>query len=142
MSIGIRISAIPQMAANQIQSDVRRRCYEGAYMLENAAHDILAGPRSGRTYKRPDGGHYTASAPGEPPASRTGNLRRNWHIIDDGSNTVMAIESGVKYAQFLEDGTPGGKIAPRPYVERIKNAALPDIQQIFGQAFHFSISRV
>ena len=51
-------------------------------VLRNNALQVLAGTRSGRQYKRPGtirrvaGNYYRASAPGEPPAVRTGTLRQ------------------------------------------------------------------
>ena len=46
--------------------------------IRNAELEVLRGKRSGRVYRKPyTKSHYTASAPGEPPARRTGNLRLN-----------------------------------------------------------------
>ena len=48
--------------------------------IRNAELEVLRGKRSGRVYRKPHTkSHYTASAPGEPPARRTGNLRLNWN---------------------------------------------------------------
>ncbi len=130
--------------------------------LRNAELRVLKGQGSGRVYKKPDtygaaskatrkllgdyghrlrGGQlYRASAPGEVPARRTGNLRMHWNgrvesaAASDGGVTVIAeIESQERYAADLEHGTK--KIAPRPFVERIKKEAEPEIRKIYSRAY-------
>ena len=111
-----------------------------SHELRNASLEVLRGQRSGRVYRKPSGGTYRASAPGEPPALRTGTLRRSWrplYIGDERQNP--AIESSVPYADYMEDGTPGGKIAPRPYEEKIKEKAMPKIREIYGEPFDLNL---
>ena len=43
------------------------------------------------------------------------------------------IHTDVKYAPMLQNGTP--RIAPRPFEEKIKKAAWPEIKQIYGQPY-------
>lgn len=82
--------------------------------------------KSGKISKR----HYVASSPGEPPAVRTGTLRRSFRsIVTDGQNP--AIESNVEYASYLENGT--SKMAPRPYAEKTVNLAMPKIEAIYNE---------
>lgn len=112
-----------------------------SHELRNASLEVLRGKRGGRLYRR--AGYkrrYRASAPGEPPAVRTGTLRRSWrplYIGDERQNP--AIESSVPYADYMEDGTPGGKIAPRPYEEKIKEKAMPKIREIYGEPFDLNL---
>lgn len=40
-----------------------------------------------------------------------------------------------KYNSYMEHGTPGGKIAPRPYVGRIKEKAMPDVAAIYSEPY-------
>lgn len=83
--------------------------------------DLRGGTPSGRTYRRRGGVTHRASAPGEVPATDTGQL------IQSLSVDVNAVEQGyalagvlngplaVKgYAVHLELGTP--TIAPRPFL--------------------------
>ena len=43
------------------------------------------------------------------------------------------MESGERYASVLENGTP--KMAPRPFVERIKTEAAPEIKKIYSEPY-------
>lgn len=94
------------------------------------------------TYKR-----YTASAPGEPPAVRTGAFRMSWHpktCIESSGPTDFCVVSSVESTQrtdngkyllgeILENGT--GKMAPRPHQEKIQQKALPQILKIYNEPY-------
>jgi hypothetical protein len=100
-----------------VQQEVSSRAYRASNELRNAALYVLRGQRSGRRYKIPfTGKTYQASAPGEPPAVRTGVFRLSWgthvHVEKKGSHfrAVSAIESNVKVGKYLlgeilENGT-------------------------------------
>lgn len=147
-----------------INRKVRSRGTRAVNALRDAELRVLKGQRSGRVYKVPgtggksisastkklakEYGHklrggvlYRASAPGEAPARRTGNLRMHWNgevktrHTSCGVKVVAALESGEKYAGILENGTNDGKIAPRPFVEKIKEKAMPEIQRIYSEPY-------
>lgn len=125
--------------------------------LRSAELRVLKGQRSGQKYRKPyTGGKtkeerkksgykppmYTASAPGEPPARRTGNLRLHWNgqvksknSSGGGISVVAELESGEKYAAVLESGTKDGKLKPRPFVEKIKEEAMPEIKKIYSEPY-------
>lgn len=97
---------------------------------------------SGRTYRKPHSkATYTASAPGEPPARRTGNLRMHWNgqVKSEGSTAgggvqiIAELESQEKYAGYLENGTK--KMAARPFVDKIKEKATPEIEKIYKEPY-------
>ena len=46
---------------------------------------------------------------------------------------MAVLESGEKYASMLENGT--SKIAPRPFVDKIKEKAEPEIRKIYGEPY-------
>ena len=81
---------------------------------------------------------YRASAPGEAPALRTGNLRMHWSgdvkvQNNSGGVTVDAVlESQEKYAYYLEKGKG---MEPGPFVEKIKEKAEPEIRKIYEEPF-------
>lgn len=77
---------------------------------------VSTGSRSGRVYSF-RGKKYTASAPGEPPAKRSGNLARKFKYKVNLNEMKLGSEAfskkGAPYPFFLEGGTK--KMAPRPW---------------------------
>ena len=153
-------------AVNEIVEEItyqaKSRAFRAANELWNSALTVLRGERSGKVYKKPgtygsrmtkqtksllkDYGHklrggqlYRASAPGEPPANRSGNLRLSWRpqsASERIGNTVTikpAITTEVKYAPYLEEGTD--RMAPRPFKDPIIEKAMPRISQIFKEPY-------
>lgn len=120
----------PEAAAAAIQEEVKNKVertkrqvdskmMSGANELRNAALTVLANP--------------SPSAPGSPPGVRSGNLRRNWNMFGSGSggNGVFGIQSGMGYSGYLEHGTR--RMDARPYVEKIKETAMPEILALFSE---------
>ena len=126
-----------QQTVKETDTKAKSCAVRAANELRNAALNVLRGQRSGRTYRKPGTrATYTASAPGEPPAVRTGMLRMSWGISAVGTKTgeyTAGIYSDVPYAKLLDEGTPGGKIAPRPYKEKIIETARPKVVRIFSE---------
>jgi hypothetical protein len=83
---------------------VRKTIFDGeAYMK-----DLISQGGSGRTY----GGH-TASAPGEPPATDTGQLVNSIHgVVEDSYYGYVAVDA--EHGAYMEYGTR--TILPRPFV--------------------------
>lgn len=125
---------------DQINFEVKSRAFRAANELRNSALTILRGQRSGRVYRRPfSSSKYTASAPGEPPAVRSGDLRRSWRqkTASEGTGKGLtvkpAITTDVKYAPILDDGS--GKMTSRPIEEPVIEAAKPRIKQIYSEPY-------
>ena len=135
MSLGDWIEAEVAREVGAINRQVLSRARRGTNVLRNAAMEVLGQNGSGRRYRN---GHV-ASAPGQPPAPDTGNLRRNWREsqfvhpngLGRGIDVKLQIKSDTFYAKFLEHGTSRG-LAPRPFVERIKTKARPQIESLFA----------
>lgn len=108
--------------------------------IRNAELEVLRGKRSGRVYRKPHTkSHYTASAPGEPPARRTGDLRLNWNGTVESSSTgsglrvTAVLESQERYSTYLENGTR--RMAPRPFKQPISEKAMPEIERIYHEKY-------
>jgi len=136
---GIIKNLVAEKVGN-VNNQVLSRALRGANALRNAELEVLKGQRSGKVYKKAGGGYYTASAAGEPPARRTGNLRLNWTVAFDytgGGTTdidsVLSIESNTKYAGYLEHGTRYMK--PRPFKDKIIEKATPEIKKIYSEPY-------
>lgn len=149
----MEIEALNQRLIEQVKNEALARSYAASNELRSAALHVLRGQRHGRRYRvpytlvsgRPPSGrqrkprYYTASAPGEPPAARTGTLRLSWFPRPKADRSgrqwkiMPAIESELKYARPIEEGT--AKMAPRPYADLIRARALPRIRAIYGRPY-------
>lgn len=130
-----------EKAVQKVFSAVISRGTRAAVALRNSELRVLSGKRSGRVYRKPHTKKavYTASAPGEPPAVRSGTLRRSFMpdsgvSRQSGSVTVRPyIVSDTRYAGYLEEGTR--RMAPRPFRERVITEAKPEIMRIYSEPY-------
>ena len=128
-----------------LQQEVSSRSYRASNELRNAALHVLRGQRTGRRYRVPfTKATYTASAPGEAPAVRTGIFRLSWgtHVRVEKQGVhfkaIAAIESNVKagpylLGEILEEGTK--RMAPRPYKQAVKERAAPRISELYKKPY-------
>ena len=140
MSLEISIQAEIKQITQTISNEMQSRGYRVSNELRNTALEVLRGQRSGRIYRVPHSkSYYQASAPGEPPAERTGTLRNSWAqqvSTEFGQDTITitsSIVSTVPYAGILQDGR--GRIAPRPFREPILEQARPQITAIYSEPY-------
>lgn len=124
----------------KVNRDAASRGMRAVNAIRNAELEVLRGKRSGRVYRKPHTkSHYTASAPGEPPARRTGNLRLNWNGTVESSSTgsglrvTAVLESQERYSTYLENGTR--RMAPRPFKQPISEKAMPEIERIYHEKY-------
>lgn len=132
----------------EITQQMKSRGVRASVELRNNAMNVLRGQRTGRVYRVPyTRRYYTASAPGEPPAVRTGNFRQSWREKSFAEQTdpqnlqvISRIESGIKAGQkqyllgdILEGGT--GNMLPRPYQQAIVEKSAPAITKIYSAPY-------
>ena len=124
----------------KVNREAASRGMRAVNAIRNAELEVLSGKRSGRVYRKPHTKpHYTASAPGEPPARRTGNLRLNWNGTVESSSTgsglrvTAVLESQERYSTYLENGTR--RMAPRPFKQPISEKAMPEIERIYHEKY-------
>lgn len=92
-----------------------KQCKTIAINLEREARRMIQkGPKTGRIYMKGKKGNipHQASAPGEAPATDTGNLARNINAIHIGTAHYRVVSSA-EYAN-IEFGRR--RVAPRPYM--------------------------
>lgn len=124
----------------KVNREAASRGMRAVNAIRNAELEVLRGKRSGRVYRKPHTkSHYTASAPGEPPARRTGNLRLNWNGTVESSSTgsgllvTAVLESQERYSTYLENGTR--RMDPRPFKQPISEKAMPEIERIYHEKY-------
>ena len=135
-AVSMKVSEVRAKVNNQVVS----RGVRAVNAIRNAELEVLKGIRSGKTDRKyPFRSTYTASAPGEPPARRTGNLRMHWNgnvktqSNGGGVKVIAELEAQEPYATYLENGT--SHMAARPFVEKIKEKATPDIEKIYNEPY-------
>lgn len=112
--------------------------------LRNAELDVLRGQRGGRIYTVPGTkAKYQASAPGQPPAVRTGAFRLSWrpkasvvfgsYISRIESDLQVGTRRSYVLGELLEKGT--SKMSPRPYQDKILEKAEPEIVKIYSRNY-------
>lgn len=129
-----------------LRQEMERRSYLAANELRNVAvHKVLRGQRHGRMYRKPNtkNAYYRASAPGEPPAVRTGIFRMSWqpsaHVhfgvyISRISSDIQVGSNRIYYlGELLEKGTK--RMAPRPYQDKVLELAEPKIVAIYKKNY-------
>lgn len=128
--MGIKVkfeSKVPQ-AMRAMSGELEHRMHSAVEMVkDHVEQNKLAGDRSGRIYRIPGTRKtYTASAPGEPPASRTGELRQHigTKVEQRGRKISGQVGTDVEHGTFLEKGTRD--ILPRPWLE-------PSFEETQGQ---------
>lgn len=135
-----RIKIAVDDTVKKVNREAASRGMRAVNAIRNAELEVLRGKRSGRVYRKPHTkSHYTASAPGEPPARRTGNLRLNWNGTVESSSTgsglrvTAVLESQERYSTYLENGTR--RMAPRPFKQPISEKAMPEIERIYHEKY-------
>ena len=98
----------------------------GAQLIRGEAiRSIQTGPKSGRTYEKYNPRRtHKASAPGEAPASDTGNLVSQIRDKEENKDLVK-VESNALYSSFLEFGT--SKMLARPFLFPATERSRPKI---------------
>lgn len=110
----VEVTWNPQVSTDAVRQAALRGVIKGANIVRDEILRLIQqSPHTGLIYTR-RGITHQASAPGEPPASDTGNLVQNITIEIDAQNLKATITSNAEYADALEFGT--AKMEPRPYM--------------------------
>jgi len=121
MDFTIKVSNLKKVMSqlNRLGKDMEQPFQEivkggGQLIRGEAIKSIQTGAKSGVMYQmyNPRREHR-ASAPGQAPASDTGNLVSKIVVRQKGAN-VTNVESNANYSAFLEYGT--SKMQPRPFM--------------------------
>lgn len=125
-TVTINLSALESIATAKAVKGIQRAAQQG----EARVKVILSQPGSGRIY-----GKHRASAPGEPPAPDTGQLRAatqaDTQVREFGSDLVGRIVANKEYALPLAKGTE--RMAARPYFDQLVTDHADELRQAFIQ---------
>lgn len=100
------ISMIVERKVTAIGKEMKSRAVRGSRALKSAETRVLRGQKNGRVYKKSyKKTHYTASAPGEVPAVRSGTLWRSFDPVGNSTggsplSVKISIESNLHYAGY------------------------------------------
>lgn len=117
----------------KIEDTAAKKMAEATQAVRTTVLETLAGKRSGRTYYIPGTRKsYTASAPGEPPAQATAELRQSIKTsVGSEDRTVVGVVGTDKIqGKMTEFGTRN--MAPRPWLRISFEKALPKIKSVLG----------
>ena len=109
------------------EHNAERLIARAAMMVQGRIVDsIQRDPKTGAVY-----GNHQASAPGQPPATDTGQLVRSITMSVEGTDgeVVGVIRASAPYAAMLEFGTTN--IAPRPYMQPGLESQRRKIEEMF-----------
>jgi len=121
------LNILSQLAADLHSKTQRLVEQVGLEVADEARRQILEGSPSGRIYSR-DGSTWQASAPGEAPASPTGELVESISVDESGLSGLEVDVVAGGPAAFLELGTVN--MAARPFLipaVQVVEERIPDI---------------
>ena len=104
--------------------------------VRNQTLEVLSGSRTGRQYKVPGTQViYTASAPGEPPAVATGQLRQSVKtaVEGEGRTVVGLVGTDLPKGKMLEYGTMN--ILPRPWLRVAFDKSTAKVREILSRKY-------
>lgn len=127
------ISNFAQIGA-KFEKTMPKQVLRACHAVRNEWVQGLTGTRTGRQYRIPGTRKfYTASAPGEAPARRLGDLARTIRVAPRVLPGLVQARVGtdMEHGLYLEYGTEN--MEPRPSLRPALERARPKIRAIFGE---------
>ena len=134
MAAKVRLVFHTKEVMQAIEDAAGQKMLEVVNVVRNQALETLSGNRTGLTYKVPGTQRtYTASAPGEPPAQASGELRQSvsTELVTEGKKLTGLVGSNSKHAKPLEFGTVN--MAARPWLRISWEKSLAKIKSILSR---------
>lgn len=126
----VKLDLYTEDIKEQLENGLQKNLKEAALIWHGGVVRQLSGARRGRSYTLPVvKAKYQASAPGEAPATRTGDLRKSYGFRIQPY--LAEIGSPLDYALFLEKGTRN--MAPRPHLAPAYRNSMTRIHQALGR---------
>jgi HK97 gp10 family phage protein len=123
---------------NKLNPTVEKELESFGYSMVNDAKKLISKKGTGKIYKTGKTSKHQASAPGQPPATASGELKGSiGHKVETG-RTVVALLVGTwaDHGIYTELGTK--KMAPRPWLSVIFKQYAPKIKGKFAtEQWHY-----
>jgi hypothetical protein len=123
--------SVIKVHSHLIRKILRGKRSGNRYMVPATDKKSLKGtsPGEGKKPKKPK--FYTASAPGEAPAVRLGDLRTSYRYVvkKRGMAAEGYVGTPLKYGYWLEKGT--ARMAKRPHLQRAFEESRPEWEKLF-----------
>lgn len=127
--VRVRVESHRAVVVDAIRKAMRAKVYLMGKAVERQLKEhVLVGPRTGKWYRKPGTGQmYQASAPGEPPALRLGDLRRSYQVgklEEEPGRVQVKVGSPLEHAPILQHKMN------RPHLDTALDLARPEIEKI------------
>lgn len=147
--ITLEMDAASKKRWRRLQNDMTRQVWErgidksffylGRLLVKRTQAAIKNPPKTGRIYRLPGGRRHQASAPGQPPANRSGALMKGVNYVNQGQRLEFGYSSDTPYGLFLEKGTR--KMSPRFNLEPRALESAKDAESLARQELEKAIQR-
>ena len=123
----------------RLEAAINRGVFRATELVrEEILRRILQDAKSGRIYMRRSVAHQ-ASAPGEAPASDTGNLVRLITTRYFPDQFLGQVVSSAEYARSLEYGS--SRVAPRPHMRVSLETKRVEVEQAISDEIRVELER-
>lgn len=134
MAMAIQVTSNLPRTIQALKQTATARMVEATHAVRTQTLETLTGKRTGRRYRIPGSIRtYIASAPGEPPAQRLGELRQSikTEVEGKGENIVGRVGTEKDSGAMLEVGTKN--IAARPWLRVSFEKSEDRVREIFSR---------
>jgi Bacteriophage HK97-gp10, putative tail-component len=113
---------VPSYAFTVDKKELRRALRGAGNEVAAVARSLIKRSQgSGRIYYKPGGGRYQASAAGQAPVSRTGNLATSIKVRPGRRGDSVSVRDSAFYALILQAGAKGGSGSGKKGVKGKRN---------------------
>jgi len=117
-----------------IDDAASKKMAEAVQVVRTQTLETLSGSRSGRTYYVPGTRRtYTASAPGQPPAVATAELKQSVRVAVEGEGKTVVGMVGTDTIQGLMTEFGTVRMAARPWLRISFEKVLPKVKSILSR---------
>jgi len=134
MATRVKLVFHTKEVVKSLENAASKRMAEAVNAVRNQTLETLSGSRSGRTYRVPGTRRtYTASAPGQPPAVATAELRQSisTSVGGEGRTVIGHVGTDKIQGKMTEFGTRNMK--PRPWLRISFEEALGKVKSILSR---------